>query len=304
MTSYKEICGVIPVLHTPFDSMDEIDEEILRREISWVIGHGVDGVATGMVSELLKLSPTERMKLHEIVCDVAKGLGVTVVASSGGETTKQAILYAKHAESIGADAIMVNPPLTTVLEDDELYGYFADILLATEIPLIVQDASGYIGRPFSLELQIKLQHHFESRVYFKPEAIPIAPRLTIFMEATGGKARVLEGSGGGALIDTYMRGVIGTMPGTDTAWAIVALWKALEADEFDRADQISGPLANLIALEHSLDAYLAVEKYLMFKQGVFDNENVRGPFGCKLDTQTRTRIDRLFLSLQSKVFNI
>lgn len=273
----------------------------LEAEISWLVGLGVDGLTTGMVSEILKLSPTERLSLHDSIKEYAGDSGITLVFSAGGESTKQAIAYTKHAEQTGADAVMVNPPLTTALGDADLLAYYRGILDVTEIPIVVQDASGYIGRPLSLDLQLTLFREYENRVYFKPEAVPIGPRLSLFMEMTDRQARVLEGSGGLALIDTYDRGVIGTMPGSDTVWALIALWKALEVGDRDRAEAISGPLANLIALEHSLDAYLAIEKYLMVKQGIFPNAICREPIGYKLDTQTKSRIDALFTSLQNTV---
>lgn len=298
----KEVHGVLPVLSTPFLQTGEIDKSTLNHEISWVMNHGADGVVTGMVSEILRLSQSERMFLHEVVSQTAKELGGIVVLSTGGETTKQAIAYTKQAEYCGADAVMVNPPLTTTLGEEELYNYYATILDSTEIPLIVQDASGYVGRPLSLELQIELLNSYGSRVYFKPEAVPIGPRLTAFMEATSGMARVFEGSGGGALIDTFDRGVVGTMPGADTIWALVALWRALENNDLPQVDLISGPLASLIGLEHSLDAYIAIEKYLLVKQGVFINERMLEPVGYRLDSQTRALVDRLFLALHSAVF--
>lgn len=255
-----------------------------------------------MVSEILKLSPTERMSLHDSIAEFAHGTDTILVFSAGAESTKQAVLFAKHAETVGADAVMVNPPLTSSLGDSDVLAYYRGILDVTEIPLVVQDASGYIGRPLSLELQMALFNEYTDRIYFKPEAVPIGPRLSVFMEQTGKLARVLEGSGGLALIDTFDRGVIGTMPGSDTAWALIALWKALETGKREHAEAISGPLANLIALEHSLDAYLAIEKYLMVKQGIFTNECRREPVGYRLDTQTKTRIDALFDALQLTVY--
>ncbi|MBC7464233.1 MAG: dihydrodipicolinate synthase family protein [Actinobacteria bacterium] len=303
MSNFKNLHGVLPVLHTPFDEQEEIDRPILHKEIAWLHGLGVDGVTTGMVTEILKLSPAERMSLHEIIAESSVPLGLITVLSAGAESTKQAIAYAKHAQSIQADAVMVNPPLSTSLSENDLYGYYAAIFNATDIPLIVQDASGYVGRPVSLELQVKLLNDFGSRIYFKPEAVPIGPRLSLFLEATNGQARVLEGSGGGALIDTHQRGVVGTMPGADNAWALVALWRALEAGNFDLADRISGPLVNIIALEFSLDAYLAIEKYFMRKQGIFINEIVRQPFGFRLDEKTKLRLDRLFDLLHASVYN-
>lgn len=303
MSSFKEVHGVLPVLQTPFNSQDEIDKPTLQREVKWVLEQGADGVTTGMVTEILRLSPVERMNLHEIVSETTNENNALTVLSAGSESLKQSILYTKHAEACKADAVMVNPPLTTSLGDEGLYRYYGSILDATEIPMIVQDASGYIGRPLSLELQVKLLDHYGSRVYFKPEAVPIGPRLTIFMEATSGRARVFEGSGGGALIDTFQRGLVGTMPGADLTWALVALWKALTHGDWEQVDLIGGPLANLISLEYSLDAYLAIEKYLLVKQGIFASAQVREPVGYRMDDHTRANVDRLFSVLQERVLS-
>jgi dihydrodipicolinate synthase/N-acetylneuraminate lyase len=303
VSTRREVHGVLPVLSTPFNAEDEIDREILEREIEWVLSLGADGVTTGMVSEILRLSPSERMYLHEIVGERTKALGGIVVLSAGGDTTRQAIEYAKHAESCNADAIMVNPPISTSLNDEETFRHYCLILDSTEIPLIVQDASGYVGQPLSLSVQVELLTEYGKRVYFKPEAVPIGPRLSLFLEATDGKARVLEGSGGAALVDTFQRGIVGTMPGADTTWILVALWRALKADDWDAINMISGPLASLLHMEHSLDAYLAVEKYLLVKQNVFKNEFVRGPVGYRLDSQSRSEVDRLFDLLYTRIFN-
>ena len=302
MTTWREVQGVLPVLSTPFNAKDEIDRGILEREIEWVLGHGADGVTTGMVSEILRLLPNERLHLHEIVAECTKKLGGIIVLSASGDTTGQAIMYAKHAESCQADAIMVNPPLSTSLNDEETFRHYCSILDSTEIPLIVQDASGYIGRPLSLEIQAKLLKEYGQRIYFKPEAVPIGPRLSLFLEATDGKARVLEGSGGGALVDTFQRGIVGTMPGADTTWILVALWRALKAGDWDSINMISGPLASLLDLEHSLDAYLAIEKHLLVKQKIFVNEIVREPVGYRLDSHTRREADRLYELLYLRVF--
>ena len=92
--------------------------------------------------------------------------------------------------------------------------------------------------------------------------------------------------------------------GLASGWALVALWKALEAGDMETADRISGPLVNIISLEFSLDAYLAIEKYFMVKQGIFVNQVVRQPFGFVLDAKTCSRLDRLFDLLHKSVFGI
>jgi 4-hydroxy-tetrahydrodipicolinate synthase len=144
-------------------------------------------------------------------------------------------------------------------------------------------------------MQARLLDEFGAeRVLFKPEATPIGPRLSALRDDTGGRARIFEGTGGIALVDSHRRGIVGTMPGADLIKGIVATWRALEASDERRVYRLSMPISSLVALQNSLDAFLAVEKYLLVKQGVFKNTVVRGPVGYVLDEETRHEVDRLF----------
>ncbi|MGN6548142.1 MAG: dihydrodipicolinate synthase family protein, partial [Aureliella sp.] len=163
------------------------------------------------------------------------------------------------------------------------------------LPVIVQDASGYVGRPMSIPMQARLLETFgPERILFKPEATPIGPRLSELRDATEAQARIFEGTGGIALLDSYRRGIVGTMPGADLIHAIVALWRALENGNEPQAYRLSLPISSLVAMQNSLDAFLAVEKHLLVRQGIFLNTLVRGPVGYRLDEETRMEIDRLF----------
>jgi 4-hydroxy-tetrahydrodipicolinate synthase len=294
------LAGVIPVFQTPYHADESIDFTTLEREIDWLFACGADGIAMAMVSEVLRLSADERRALAEAACKFARGRG-SVVISVGAESSKLAEEFARHAEQCGADALMAIPPVTTPLGDDELLRYFARVLQAVAIPLIVQDASGYVGRPMPISLYSRLAADFGERVYFKPEAAPIGPRLSALRDATAGKARVLEGTGGMALVDSFRRGVIGTIPGADLVEGIVALWQALEAEDEGRAYRLSLPISALLTLQTSLDAFLAVEKYLLVKQGIFASALVRGPVGFVLDEETRQEVDRLFALVMQAV---
>ncbi|MEX2579696.1 MAG: dihydrodipicolinate synthase family protein [Verrucomicrobiales bacterium] len=290
----KTVSGVLPVFQTPFHDDDSIDEETLEREIEWLFEHGADGIAMAMVSEILRLSSAERETLARRACECARGRG-PVVVSVGAESTHTAVAFARHAESCGADALMAIPPVATSASGKELAGYYESLLAAVGLPVIVQDASGYVGEPMSIEFQAALLDRFgPERVWFKPEAVPIGPRLSQLRDATNGRARIFEGTGGIALVDSYRRGIAGTIPGADLIRAIVPLWKALQKGDLDRASRIHGPLAALVSLQTSLDGFLAVEKHLLVRQGVFRNERVRGPRGFVLDPETRGEVDRLF----------
>ncbi len=292
--SANKVRGVLPVFQTPYFEDQTIDYATLEREIDWLFEQGSDGIVLAMVSEVLRLSSEERDELAKRACGLAKGRGTSII-SVGAESTAVTIRHARHAQTVGAAAVMAIPPVAVALPEAELFDYYSRLIEAIEIPVIVQDASGYVGRPMSIEMQADLLGEFgPERVMYKPEAEPIGPRLTELHEATGGAAAVFEGTGGIALVDSYKRGVAGTIPGADLIKALVPLWRALESGDDAQAAAIHEPLSELVGLQKSLDAFLAVEKHLLVRQGIFRNEIVRGPVGFRLDDETRSTVDAAF----------
>ncbi len=294
------LAGVLPVFQTPYHDDESIDFETLHREIDWLFDRGANGIVMAMVSETLRLSTDERQTLAEHACRCGLPRG-SVVISVGAESSHSAERLARHAADAGASALMAIPPVSVSVGEAEQLKYFERLLHAVPIPLIVQDASGYVGRPMSIALQARMWREFHPRVLFKPEAVPIGQRLTELRDATNGEAAVFEGSGGIALVDSYRRGVVGTMPGADLIDALVALWRALQAGDDQRAYEISLPLSALVALQTGLDGFLSVEKYLLHKQGLFRNTLIRGPVAFQLDEETRREVDRLFARLSAAV---
>lgn len=287
------LAGVFPVVSTPFDRDDNIDRTALQREIEWLIDSQVDGVTIAMVSEILRLSELERRWLAEAVVESVAGR-VPVVVSVGSESTKVTRELARHAQSVGATAVMAIPPQSVALPDDAVLEHYRSLIESVEVPVIVQDASGYVGRPLSTALYVALLEAFgPDRVLFKPEAPPIGARLSLLREASGGTARVFEGTGGIALVDSYRRGIVGTIPGPEVPWAIVALWRALESGDTDTVDAINGPLASLVSIQTSIDSFIAVEKHLLVRQAVFGDDARRKPNGFQLDPETAREVDRL-----------
>jgi dihydrodipicolinate synthase/N-acetylneuraminate lyase len=296
----KQLAGVLAVFQTPFDADGRIDRGTLEGQFDWLFANGADGVVFAMVSEVLRLSSEERDELVGLTCKLAGNRGATVV-SVGAESTPVAIRHARHAEDCGATAMMATPPGLHRVHDDELIRYFMNIAASVTLPLIVQDASGYVGTPLSIPLQAKLHSELGDRVMFKPEAPPIGPRLSQLLQLTAGRARVFEGTGGLYLIDSFRRGIVGTMPAGDLVWALAALWKALTDGDYQRAYRIAGPLAMMVSLQTTLDSFIAIEKYLLVKQGVFPHDTRREPVGDGLDDRTREEIERLMALLRSAV---
>ena len=178
----RTLSGVLPIVHVPFDARDQIDAADLRREIDWIFSVGADGLGTGMVSEVTRLSADERPRLTDMLVEYTAGRG-SVFVSVGAETATVAQAQARDAERAGCDAVMAVPPMTTRLSTEAVVAYFRGIAESMSLPLVVQDASGYVGRPMSIAFQARLLDEFgPDRVVDTPIA---ENTLVVFMNDNG-----------------------------------------------------------------------------------------------------------------------
>ncbi len=300
MKNTPSIHGVLPVLHMPYNADYTIDYDTLAREVDFVFDAGADGVTLALASELLRLTHDERMQLSKELPKMINGRG-TFIMSVGADSTFEALAYAQAAECSGADAVMAVPPFTVSASAAEKFEYFREIHDAISIPVVVQDASGYMGgQAMSAELLARMRQDMSERIYYKPEGLPTGPILSALQDQLNAEGVIFEGSGGFLLIDSFRRGVDGTMSGSDLIHGIVEIWRALERGDDKRAYEVYFPLSSIVVFESpNLDTYLAIEKHLLVKQGVFKNTLVRKPVAFELDPHTRDEIDRLFDIYQS-----
>jgi 4-hydroxy-tetrahydrodipicolinate synthase len=297
----QKLSGVFNVLSTPIDNSDEIDLAVFEKEIEWLLKCGMNGAVLAMVSEVLRFSAAERRDQWKAAVKFLNGRAPLVV-SVGAESSAIAIKLAKDAESDGASALMATPPSAFAATADEVKNYYVIIIEAVKIPVIVQDASNYLGKPIELNTFVELIDTYgNERVQFKPEAKPVKARLEELNKISGNRAKVFEGQGGIDLLDTHPLGVVGTMPGAEVPWALVALWKALNEGNLVLAKAIHNPLSKLISFQITLDAYVAIEKYLLVKQGILTNMNQRGPVGYKLTPEVAKEIDIAYEELSAVV---
>ncbi len=293
--------GIFPVLQMPLNELEEIEPKELRHEIDWLISFGVEGVVLAMVSEVMRFSFEERRHQWQLVLEILEGR-LPLIVSVGAESTRVAVKLAKQAASDGAAMLIATPPATYPATSDEIFSYYEAIVESVAIPVVVQDASNYMGQPLPMELYERLLEKFGTeRIQFKPEAKPVRDRVAKLQEITGGKAKIFEGQSGMDLLETHELGLVGTMPGSEIVWAISKLWNFLESGDFESAKQIHQGISELIEFQQTIDAYVAVEKYLLVKQGIFTSARQRGPVSTILSESTKAGIDRVFEKLISMI---
>ena len=105
--------GITPVMATPFDEDERVNEASLRKEIDFSIEHGAAAVCgPGFGAEFYKLSDPERYRFAEVLVEQAKKR-VPVIVSTGSGSIHSTIEFSKFAEKLGADCLMVDARWST-----------------------------------------------------------------------------------------------------------------------------------------------------------------------------------------------
>ncbi|WP_138481304.1 dihydrodipicolinate synthase family protein [Dyadobacter bucti] len=129
--------GIFPALVTPFKSDDTIDFELFRNNLEAQIEAGVTGaIVAGSLGEASTLTRSEKVELVKFT----KGFvpeNFPVVLCIAEQSTNEAVSIAREAESIGADGLMVLPPMRYKADDRETVMYFKTIAENTALPLMI-----------------------------------------------------------------------------------------------------------------------------------------------------------------------
>ena len=151
--------GVNTALITPFKD-GQIDKIALRDLVNWQIKQGVHGlVPVGTTGESPTLSHEEHDEVIEITVTEAAGR-IPVIAGAGSNNTSEAIRLAKHAEEVGANAVLIVSPYYNKPTQQGLKAHFLSIAdELSSIPLIVYDIPGRSIVSVEDELLAELAKH-------------------------------------------------------------------------------------------------------------------------------------------------
>ena len=130
MANLEKYKGVIPAFYACYDEEGNISPERVRALTEYHIKKGVKGVyVNGSSGECIYQSVEDRKITLENVMAVAKGK-LTVIAHVACNNTKDSVELAKHAESLGVDAIAAIPPIYFRLPEYAIAKYWNDMSAA------------------------------------------------------------------------------------------------------------------------------------------------------------------------------
>ena len=130
------IAGSLVALVTPFLN-DELDEDALRQMVRWHIEQGTHGIVpVGTTGESATLTEKEHCRVIELVVAEAGGR-IPIVAGAGSNNTREAILYNKAAQDLGADATLHVAGYYNRPSQEGLFRHFEAVHEASDIPIVV-----------------------------------------------------------------------------------------------------------------------------------------------------------------------
>jgi len=129
--------GVYPAATTQFAEDLSIDLAATQAVQTALVDDGVDGlIVLGTCGENNSLEPDEKRTVLKGAVEAVGGR-VPLVAGVSEFTTTRAIQYARDAEAMGIDGLMLLPAMVYVPTPEELQAHFRAVAEATSLPIML-----------------------------------------------------------------------------------------------------------------------------------------------------------------------
>ncbi len=266
--------GVYPAATTQFAEDLSVDYDATQGVQSALVDDGVTGlIILGTCGENNSLEPDEKRNVLKGAVEAVAGR-VPVVAGVSEFTTARAIQYAKDAEKLGADAIMLLPAMVYVPTPEELQAHFRAVAEATALPIML-----YNNPPaYRVDVDFATLEALRdvSNIVAIKESAPDPRRFTDVFNRFGDRYTVMAGLDDVALEGLFL-GASGWVSGLTSAFPTesVRLVEAFNEGKYDEALAIYRwfmPLLHLDA-DHDLVQSIKLAEEIMGR----GSERVRLP---------------------------
>jgi len=147
--------GIIPPMMTAFTEDGEIYEKGTREIVDFIVPHVQGLYPCGTYGSGPMMSIAERKKAAEIIIDQTKGR-IPVIVHVGTADTKNTTELARHAETIGAQAVGAITPYYNSYSEDAIFIHFQRLIQAVNIPVFLYNNPKASGNSVSTNLLVRL----------------------------------------------------------------------------------------------------------------------------------------------------
>ncbi len=184
-------------------------------------------------------------------------LAFTIFGTSVAEQVEQV----RHAEAVGADWVILQPPPVGTFGAGEYIGFFGRVVDATNLPVAIQNAPAFLGRGLTGPDLAALRAAHPNVKVLKAEGSAI--EIKALMKAIGEGVPVFNGRGGLELLDGLRAGCAGYILAPDLIDYAVDAYTAFRAGNEVRAEEIyRAMLPSAVAVMQGIEHLMCYGKRL------------------------------------------
>lgn len=281
--------GVYPAVLTPFTADDAIDYAMFEKNLLVQVDAGASGIIlAGTLGEASTLTNEEKFELLTFAKKVAPE-GFPVLLNIAEQSTKEATAFAVKAQELGADGLMLLPPMRYRASDEEVVEFFVAVAKATTLPILIYNNPVDYGIKVSLEMFEELVKY--PNIQAVKESTRDLTNVTRMINKFGDRIKILGGVDTIAL-ESQLLGAHGSVAGLVDAfpYETMAIYKLAEAGRLEEALEIYRWFMPLL----ELDIHPRLVQYIKLAataEGI-SNEHVRAP-RLPLKGEEKERISKI-----------
>ena len=250
--------GVFPAVTTQVRSDLSIDLADTQRVVDDLIRDGVNGViALGTVGENNSLELEEKVSVLSAVQEAVAGR-VPLLTGVSEYDTRRAVRFARAAEGVGIDGLMLLPPMVYVPKPHELAAHFRGVAQSTGLPIMLYNNPPAYRTVVDTGVLRMLAD--QSNIVAIKESAPDTRRITDIRNAFGNRFVLFAGLDDVALESLFL-GAQGWVSGLTNAFPkeSVALFAALERGDYPKALEIYRWFMPLLHLDADHDLVQSIK---------------------------------------------
>lgn len=229
--------GVFPAACTQFHSDESLNIPGTLKHLDAMLAAGVHGfVMMGSVGENTTLELSEKKELLKATLEHV-GKKVPVLTGVAEYTTSQACRWAEAAANLGADGLMVLPPMVYKGDDRETMAHFRTVAKATDLPIMIYNNPPAYKADITPEMFVELAD--EPKFACIKESSDNPRRITDIINLTKDRYVLFAGVDD-LFLECVMLGAVGWISGLVNAFPAEnrLIWDLVQAGKWTEAREI------------------------------------------------------------------
>ncbi|MGL6075597.1 MAG: dihydrodipicolinate synthase family protein [Fimbriiglobus sp.] len=249
--------GVFPAVCTQFHSDESVDIPSTLKHIDMMLTAGIHGlVMMGSVGENTTLDLDEKKSLLKATVEHIRGR-VPVLTGVAEYTTPWACRWAEASAKLGANGLMVLPPMVYKTDPRETIQHFRTVAKATDLPIMVYNNPPAYKVDITPEMFVEMAD--EPKFACIKESSDNPRRITDIINLTGDRYVIFAGVDD-LFLECMMLGAVGWVSGLVNAFPAEnkRIWDLAQAGKWEEARAIYRWYTPLL----HLDTHMKLVQYI------------------------------------------